>query len=222
MSFGNNALSYLSSLNPRLKVPKGVEILPQFSNPEAFHVNEVFYQTFFNDDNTRDLILGINPGRFGAGITGIAFTDPIRLETVLRIKNTFQKKPELSSVFVYEFIQKFGGPEKFYSKFFVNSVCPLGFTKDGKNLNYYDLPELEKLVTPFIINSLEKVIKLGINTNSVFCLGEGKNFKYLHKLNQRHQFFKQLIPLAHPRYIMQYKRKQIEHYLDMYCISLGS
>lgn len=221
MSFGNNALAYLTSLNPRFKVPRGIGILPQFSSPEAIHVNEVFYQTFFNDENPRDLILGINPGRFGAGITGIAFTDPIRLETVLKIKNTFQKKPELSSVFIYELIQKFGGPEKFYAKFFVNSVCPFGFTKEGKNLNYYDLPELEKLVTPFIIDSLEKVVQLGVNTKKVFCLGEGKNYKFLDKLNQRHQFFKQIIPLAHPRYIMQYKRKQVEHYMKQYGINLG-
>ncbi len=39
----------------------------------------------------RYLILGINPGRFGGGITGIPFTDPIRLQNICGIENDFQK-----------------------------------------------------------------------------------------------------------------------------------
>lgn len=39
-------------------------------------------------------ILGINPGRFGAGTTGIAFIDPIRLENECGINNSFPKKVE--------------------------------------------------------------------------------------------------------------------------------
>ena len=49
----------------------------------------------------RHLLLGINPGRFGGGVTGIPFTDPIRLQNVCGIENNFEKKQELSSVFIY-------------------------------------------------------------------------------------------------------------------------
>ena len=38
-----------------------------------------FYHRFYNDDKPRNLILGINPGRLGAGATGIPFTDTKRL-----------------------------------------------------------------------------------------------------------------------------------------------
>jgi len=38
-----------------------------------------FYTKFYSDCKPRQLVLGINPGRFGAGATGIPFTDTRRL-----------------------------------------------------------------------------------------------------------------------------------------------
>ena len=40
----------------------------------------------------------------------------------------------LSSVFIYDMIAAFGGAEQFYSRFYINSLSLLGFTKNGKNL----------------------------------------------------------------------------------------
>ena len=34
--------------------------------------------------------------------------------------------------------------------------------------------------------------------------------------NEEHRFFNKIIPLAHPRYIMQYKRKLVDEYIDDY------
>jgi hypothetical protein len=42
-----------------------------------------FYQKYYADNKKRSLIIGINPGRFGAGVTGIPFTDPIRLKRIV-------------------------------------------------------------------------------------------------------------------------------------------
>jgi hypothetical protein len=87
--------------------------------------------------------LGINPGRFGAGVTGIPFTDTKRLEEKCWLTIEGLTTYEPSSVFVYDVIEAYGGVEKFYSDYYISSVCPLGFVKfneKGKeiNYNYYD------------------------------------------------------------------------------------
>jgi hypothetical protein len=88
--------------------------------------------------------------------------------------------------------------------------------KDGKNLNYYDIPELQSALMPFIKECIVKQISLGLNTGTCFVLGEGKNFKFIEKLNHELKLFKQLVPLSHPRFIMQYKRKDLASYLQEY------
>jgi hypothetical protein len=203
----DNILQYHFTLSPDLKLPGGVEWLFPYDNPETRKSMQLFYSRFFSDTNRRILLLGINPGRFGAGITGVPFTDPVRLETDCEIPNTFRKRKELSSVFVYDFIHAFGGPQKFYKYFYISSLCPLGFIKDGKNFNYYDSMELQELVTPVIVENLQKQLHYGASSRVALCLGQGKNFKYLSRINATHSFFKEVIPLPHPRWVMQYRLK---------------
>lgn len=192
-----------------------------FLNGETMNICIKFYKKYYGDYNIRSLIIGINPGRFGGGLTGIPFTDPIRLQNVCCIENTFLKKQELSSVFIYEMIDAFGGIETFYNKFYFSSVSPLGFTKNNKNLNYYDDKELESSIKNFVIDCMNKQLAFGINREVAFCLGEGKNFLYLSKLNSEMKFFKKIIPLAHPRFIMQYKLKKKEEYIERYLCELA-
>lgn len=222
MTFGSKAFKYLSNLHPDFKLPRGVKCLLPFATDETIRVNKIFFEKYYNDVQPRRLILGINPGRFGAGITGVAFTDPIRLETELGIENSFQKKPELSSVFIYQMIDAFGGPSEFYSRFFLSAVCPVGFVQDGKNVNYYDLPELEKSARPFILESIKKHMAFGADRKVAFCLGEGKNFRFLLRLNAEEQLFESIVPLAHPRFIMQYKRRYIADYIKSYVDHLNN
>lgn len=222
MSFGKDVLMFYRDLKITEKLPKGVEILNPYDNKGTFEICDAFYNKYYGDDLKRFLILGINPGRYGAGITGIPFADPVKLETLLGIKNTLSKKTELSADFVHSMIAAFGGPEKFFSHFFINSVSPLGFTRGGKNLNYYDDSQLRRSLEPFIQRSIERMLHLNIDRNVVFCLGEGQNLKYLEMLNEKNGFFKTIVSLAHPRYIMQYKRKHLAHYLDDYRKKLGS
>lgn len=176
----------------------------------------LFYNKFYNDDQERTLIFGINPGRFGGGITGIPFTDPLKLEKYCGIANDLKKKTELSADFIYRMIGAYGGPELFYGKFYITALSPLGFTQHEKNLNYYDIRELQETVEPFMIQSIKAQLKFGVNKEVCYCLGEGKNFKYLSSLNQKHQFFEEIIPLAHPRFIMQYRRKSLDSFVENY------
>jgi hypothetical protein len=195
--------------------------LNPYQDSVAFQLCQLFYKKYYDDDKQRTVILGINPGRFGGGITGIPFTDPIKLQHICGIENALPKKAELSADFIHQMMATYGGLERFYSNYFFSSVSPLGFTQDGKNLNYYDTPALSKSLEKFIIQSLHQLLELGIDRQKAFCLGEGSNFKYLAKLNEKEQLFKTITPLSHPRFIMQYKRKHVQHYIDDYLSKLS-
>lgn len=166
-------------------------------------------------------MLGINPGRFGSGITGISFTDPVRLENDCGLPNDFAKRGELSSDFIYRMIAAYGGPADFYSRQLISAASPLGFVRAGKNINYYDESKLQQAVTPFISDSISRLMNMGCDRKKGFCIGEGKNYAFLSELNQVHCWFDEVIALAHPRFIMQYKRKQLTSYIDRYLAALA-
>lgn len=187
-----------------------------FANKETMKICEQFYKKYYSDTHKRSMIIGINPGRFGGGVTGIPFTDPIRLEEVCGIENNWPRKQELSSLYMYDMINAYGGPEKFYNKFYITAVSPLGFTSGNKNLNYYDDRKLQNNIEEFVITSMKQQLLFGIERNILFCLGEGKNFAYISKLNTKYKFFKKVIPLSHPRFIMQYKLKKKDEYIAGY------
>lgn len=213
-------IPFLFNLRFPASLPPGFDVLHPFADGETQRICKEFYSRYYHDTNRRYAIVGINPGRFGAGITGVPFTDPIRLESNCGIENYWQKKQELSSVFIYDMIEAFGGVEKFYSQFYITAVSPLGFTLHDKNVNYYDNKQLQDTVIPFAVDCLRVQLRWPIHAEVAFCLGEGKNFKYLQKLNEEFQFFGSIIPLPHPRFIMQYRLKQkdtyIWHYLNAF------
>ena len=222
MMWSEKILNFFRQLSISPELPKGVDVLNPYQSEITFSLCEAFYRKYYQDKNPRNLIIGINPGRLGGGLTGIPFTDPKKLQEICSISNSFQKKSELSADFIYSVIKQFGGPVKFYSTFYFSSVSPLGFTMDGKNLNYYDIPKLQLTLKPFIVDCMVKQLEFGIKRDTCFVLGEGKNFDYLSNLNNEFQFFKKLIPLPHPRFVMQYKRKSLPQYLDHYVNLLRS
>lgn len=175
-----------------------------------------FTDKYFSDDNDRVLVFGINPGRFGAGITGITFTDPVALADFCGIENTMPRRRELSSIFMYDFITRYGGPAAFYRRFFLTALSPLGFTRGGLNMNYYDDRKLAAAVTPFITSATERQIAAGGRRERAIVLGAGENARFFEKLNEKHRFFRELLPLEHPRFIMQYRRKRLDEYLAKY------
>lgn len=175
-----------------------------------------FLEKYFSDNRKRTLILGINPGRFGAGITGVTFMDPVALADECGIPNDMPRKRELSAIFVNKVINHLGGPQAFYERFFISAVSPLGFTRGGINLNYYDDRKLERAVTPFIVSSIEAQIALGCRRDRVIVLGRGENAKFLTRLNDEHRWFDSVQPLDHPRFIMQYRRKKLDDYIASY------
>jgi hypothetical protein len=222
MTFGERVIAFNKGLELKVELPEGYRVMNPFQeNKSALEISSAFYRKYYNDNRKRWLILGINPGRFGAGVTGIPFTDTKRLTEKCGLVIEKLKTYEPSSVFVYEVIDAYGGVEKFYSDFYINSPSPLGFVQidemgKEKNFNYYDSKELQNMLVDFMVQSIKQHLSLGIHTDIGFCLGTGKNYKFLNKLNQEYNFFERLIPLEHPRYVMQYKSKEKEMYIDKY------
>src|SRR3972149_12017619 len=146
--FSSKAIDYFSNLKSPVKLPPKIEVINPYENDAAKNTVNAFYQKFYDDDRKRIFILGINPGRFGGGLTGISFTDPVALRKHCCIDNHLGNKEELSSKFVYEVINRFGGVEKFFSHFFLSAIYPLALINDGKNFNYYDSKKLFTFLRP--------------------------------------------------------------------------
>lgn len=228
MTFADKIISFLESLEFRGTLPPDVRIMNPFrENPQIMPVVRQFYHRFYDDDRMRHLILGINPGRFGGGTTGIPFTDTKRLEEKCGISIPGIKTHEPSSAFIYEMIDAYGGADKFYSGFYISAISPLGFTapgKDGKhiNYNYYDSRELADAVFDFMKDTLEEQLDFGIFRDACFCLGTGKNYKFIEAFNKKFGYFERIIPLEHPRFIMQYRSKQKDLYISRYLSEFAS
>ena len=227
-TFADNVIAFNKAVVFTGSLPAGISMMNPFKeNENIIPLSSLFYKKYYNDSRPRHLILGINPGRFGGGVTGIPFTDTKRLIEKCHIKYDGKQTHEPSSVFVYEVIDAYGGAEQFYSKFYINSICPLGFTSTGDNgkeinYNYYDSKELMKAVYNFIIKNIQQQIELGIYTDTCFCFGNGRNEKFLRQLNEECRFFKKIIALEHPRFVMQYKSKLKQFYIDKYIAAFNS
>ena len=220
MNFGKHIYDFYLNIKPPDFRLKGFEVMLPFETDEVREINREFYERYYSDNHKRIFLIGINPGRFGGGVTGIPFTDPINLEEVLGIRNSFNKKHELSSQFVYAVIQQSAGPKLFFGSLFLTAVSPLGFVKDNKNINYYDIKKLREEWESFFVDSLKRQLKAGGNKTVAFILGQGENSKYLKYLNDKYGFFESLIPLPHPRWVMQYRYKRREEYVNLYVKSL--
>ena len=225
-SFGDQVIEFNSQLNYEGQLPPNFKVMnPYLDNPETMKVMSEFYHQFYNDFRQRKFIIGINPSRNGAGITGVPFTDTKRLDKVCGIKMQSAYSHEISSVFMYDMIEAWGGAKDFYKNFYINSPFPLAIIQQKKpgiwlNANYYDDKKLFENVKDFMIQSLKDHIRLGLDTSEVFVLGK-KNATFIEKINLSEKLFGKLTVLEHPRYIQQYKSKEKELYIDKYLLSLS-
>ncbi|MCT4217104.1 SMUG2 DNA glycosylase family protein [Elizabethkingia anophelis] len=225
-TFADKVIDFNRNLKYSGKLPEGFSVLnPYLDNPETMEVMQKFYHKYYNDSDQRRFIIGINPSRHGAGVTGVPFTDTKRLKSECGIEMKSVHTHEVSSVFMYDMINAFGGVEKFYKEFYINSPFPLAIVRNTKNgwlnANYYDDKRLFEDVKSFMIASLKKHISLGLDTSEVFVLGK-KNADFIHKLNKEEKLFDKITVLEHPRYIQQYKSKEKEIYIDKYIVALNS
>ncbi|WP_374458741.1 SMUG2 DNA glycosylase family protein [Chryseobacterium taeanense] len=223
-NLADKIIEFNKKLTYNRKLPEDFMVLnPYLDNAETIEVMQKFYQKYYNDSNQRKFIIGINPSRHGAGVTGVPFTDTKRLESVCGIKMTSAYTHEVSSVFIYDMIEQYGGAEAFYNDIYINSPFPLAIVRKSKgswiNANYYDDKVLFNEVKDFMIDSLKKHISLNIDTSEVFIMGK-KNADFISKLNDEADLFEKMTVLEHPRYIQQYKSKEKQLYIDKYILAL--
>lgn len=224
-NFASQVIAFNRQLHYHGALPNDFQVLnPYMDHPETMEVMQQFYHKYYSDFGPRKFIVGINPSRHGAGVTGIPFTDTKRLESVCGIKMQSAHTHEISSVFMYDMISAYGGAATFYQDFYINSPFPLAIirrAKDGKwlNANYYDDAKLFEMVKDFMVLSLKKHISLGLDTSEVFILGK-KNANFIQKINHTEKLFEKLSILEHPRFIQQYKSREKQLYIDKYLLAL--
>jgi len=208
-----------------LVIPEGFRIINPHNNIKVKEITTKFYNKFYNDNKKRRMILGSSPARRGTAVTGVPYEDAAHLqkETGIFIDNFYVNKS--SSNFLYDVIELYGGCEKFYKDFYMNFVCPLGIVRITQknsevNCNYYEYKNLKNSLYEFIINSIKEQLTFNIDTSVCYCIGSGENYKFLLEINEKYKFFKKIIPLEHPRFIMQYNSKNKDMYLEKYMNAL--
>ena len=216
MIFSKKILDFYFSLPKDTPLPNGVETIYPFDNVETRRVMQTFFNKYYDDTRPRTYLVGINPGRLGSAVTGIGFADAYHLEKYCDIPNSFDKRVEISAAFMFEVMEAYGGVQKFYSDFFFTTVMPLGLLKEGKNYNYYDDKEIEASLEPFITQTLLKQMSFPEAKSNIICVGTGKNFKYLKAFNEKHKCFESIEVVPHPRWVMQYRRKEKQKYIEVY------
>lgn len=225
--FADQMKIFNRSLQLKTELPNGIGVLNPFrESASALAFSDIFYNKYYNDDKKRWGIFGINPGRFGGGLTGVPFTDFKRMQTICGINTNGVSSHEPSSEFIYKMIAAMGGADDFYHQFYINSVCPLGFVvHNGNNkwinYNYYDDKALFNTLKPFIVKMMKQQIALGLHTEECFCLGK-KNAEFFTAVNEELHFFDVITPLPHPRYIIQYKRKEMDLFINEYVQKLST
>ena len=214
--FGEQVISFLQTFpRPLIQTP-GFSIMDPYQQPAVAEITRQFYIRFYPDDRQRLFLFGINPGRYGGGVTGIPFTDPWALREKCGIEVGLTGQRELSADFIYRMIDRYGGVETFWRDCYIGAVFPFALIRGGKNINYYDDRQLQTELTPAIVDSLTRQIAFGARRDVAIVIGGGKNFDYLTRLNAEHHFFDRLVPIDHPRFIMQYRRKRLDEYIVRY------
>lgn len=230
ITMAERILDFYSKIPQELIVlPDGYRMINPFIGTQKEQVKMVtnaFYKKYYNDTRERRLILGSSPARRGTAVTGVPFEDAKHLwkQTGITIGKFYINKS--SSGFLDEVIEAYGGYEKFYSDFYMNFVCPLGIVKNNArghevNCNYYDNKKLQEGLKSLIVTSLRNQIKLGIDTSVCYCIGSGENYRFLSEINKEYNFFDGIVPLEHPRFIMQYNSKRKEAFLKKYLDALS-
>jgi hypothetical protein len=221
ITFGDEVLAFYRTL-PRLPIAAApVEWIDPVDVSEARRCMELFYRAYYADHRDRLFVFGVNPGRFGAGLTGIPFTDGPTLAETCGIPNTFPPRRELSATFIHRVIAAWGGADAFYSRIYITGVCPLGLIRQGKNVNYYDDRAVLRELEPFLVDAIRRQLGFGARRDVAVVIGAGDNLRVMQRLNAEHRFFAELRALEHPRFIMQYRRRQLDRYVADYLRLFG-
>jgi hypothetical protein len=123
----------------RLLQGTGIEILKDFL--ENWDAVLEFNRVFYAEGEPKTVLCGINPGRLGAGKTGVPFMNFRSLSKLL--PGAPPDDTERSAQFFHEVVSHFGA-QNFYRSFYVENVSWVGYSKERKNINFDALPVVMK------------------------------------------------------------------------------
>lgn len=220
--FGRFVEHFLSNVTVGVELPADVQVLRPYTDPEVRRVLRLMCRKYYAGGHPRVGVWGINPGRFGAGVTGLSFTDPWAVAHDLGIPTTLEGRRELSAEFISRVIAAYGGAQKFYRDVYMSALCPLGFTRHDVNINFYDDAQLAKTIRPKIIEWMSQALDAGVRRDVTIVLGAGKLRSYMEKHIRTDVGLAEVVYLDHPRYIMQYRRRDVEAYVELYVETIRS
>lgn len=170
---------------------QGINILQGYQNNKSNI--EKFYEHFYKNNYPKIILCGINPGRLGAGKTGIPFIDFDTLReifiTIFGISG-FPSESERSAQFIKYVIENFEGRyASFFNNVYLTNFSFLGYTKENKNINYYELPcHLKKFIEEMFIYEMDiirpkVIIPLSVDVaNSLSKIEKFKNLTIAERL----------------------------------------
>jgi hypothetical protein len=149
-----------------------IGILSDFCNNKEVMLE--FYHRYIEPNEPKIVLCGINPGKCGAGQTGVPFFDFNSLSKIL--PNIKRNDTEKSAQFMYSIIEHFG-VDDFFKNFYLSNISCIGFynLRTGKNINYYELPLRIQL---FLVDNFSKNMR-SIKPKIIIPLSEAveKNLK---------------------------------------------
>ena len=219
-SFASGVAAFLTSLTLDIELPDGFSILDPYRHDDVVDVVRQFCAKYYAGNRKRIAVWGINPGRFGGGVTGLSFTDPTALVDLLDLKTQITGRRELSAEFVSRVIDAYGGPKAFYRDFFLSALSPLGFEAGGKNINFYDDADLARRIAPVHPRVDVGATRPGLVPDRCIVLGTGKLRDYMERILRPDLPYKTVEYLEHPRFIMQYRRQRLQEFVDKYVETL--
>lgn len=215
-TFGDDIGRFLTTLRWSVELPPEFTLLDPYASAEVRRVVTEFCRRFYTGTHLRLGMWGINPGRLGAGLTGLCFTDPVSLRDQLGIASTIDGRREPSATFVGMVIEAYGGPEAFYHDVYLGAISPLGFVRQGSNVNFYDDPTLSRAIVPFVQSCLETQMAAGLRSRPSVLLGSGALRQFVERTLQPRGLLDGAVVLEHPRFIMQYRRRHVDDYVRRY------
>ncbi len=188
---------------------EGICVLSDFlQHPD---VMDAFWSRYYGNQLPREVICGLNPGRLGAGLTGVPFTD---FQTLSRWLPGIERQDTEPSAQFFAKVVDAMGVEAFFRRFYVTNVSAVGYVKDGKNLNYHDLPEAALRVVER--NFMEEMAAVG--PVRIIALGRQAYATAIRLLSSS---VGSVEYLPHPSWIMRYHPHDVDEWAHRYSGLLG-
>ncbi|WP_317937169.1 uracil-DNA glycosylase family protein [Sporosarcina aquimarina] len=138
--------------------------MPQFA--ERVELARAYYDKFYSKTSNRLVFCGINPRQSGSGKTGLPFIDFNGINQLMSGK--YKDVQERSAQFMLSIINKYEIGE-FQNAVYMTNLSWYGFRRDGKNMNYYNLP---RAIRDLFIESFIEEMKIVQPTAIVPLSGE--------------------------------------------------